>query len=1176
MKRKIAFLCLLAMVLGVVNPAVFAVENNTVLQAEPMDEITVLEADTQDLTVQGDMTIDLNGHHLDGVTVLDGTLYCMDSSTADYTVADGVYGKVTNASGNVKAAEGYLQIDGSFHAVDLEIYAMTLRATSVGVYYKSRFAADEVVAQQVESFGIALSVFAEPDADNLETSCGYSAFTGFAAGAGANEVGTSTLLTGIMKDTNGNTVNSIQAAMPICGRAYIKTADGYFFGHTVQRSLQQQVEAIDAVWEDLKPRQKAPVLAMLNAFDGAMETWNIPNIQGVQTPGVDTELEMPIDVKTENGVVIEAVTLFEEGIEITVPAGKELAAGAESLTLTVVPKETTETELTLGENHRLIPMDVHVDGLAATDKIPVLITLKQCLPAGLNDGNVQLYHVEQDQTLEMTRVETPVNHNEFSYDPLTGTVVLAMASFSEVSVVTDTDNPWDGTSSTAFAGGTGTQEDPYLIATAQQLAYFRDLVDGGNKFQGQFVKLNNNINLGNVNFDPIGYGYECQKYMSDGRTFNGTFDGGNNTIFGLYQNGWELGSKYSYSMAGGGLFASVVDATIKNLKILDANIVMECVDMGILVGYSQGNCIYENIGIYDSKIANYQRATGGVVGEVSPRRNADGSLMFASNTHTFKNVEVGPTVVVGSLWGDFDAPVGGVIGARWDDNDSTNVVMEDVTVAARLDVYNDVTSAYKWHAYRRAGMLIGNTDTPPANGKTAQTARADFLTCRNVVVKLGSWADYHYCQFTNSNNPGRSYPWVRVEEGENCSAYANPRYGHPVDVDGNQVTSSEHKHQDGDNCSLLISFGQLYGGGQGVYGATKHTGVTIENYAYTITYMYNGQLLNVRYITDNSTAVSTADSTAESNLKDIASNETLDYWVNAGSTRMDEIYAGYTKSVVLYPSFANKYTAMFIDQQGNVLASNTFTGKSYAHIKTMADSVAPPALEDCLFDHWEVRITDDQGVTKKKVALNSYTFNDNADVAIYPIYSYNGSVSLIPIDKDGDGETDSYQVGGFNNGKGVDMVKIPDYVNGLPITSIAANAFSSYPDLHAVYIPVTVEEAGANVMATGGWFSGEQITIYYEGTYSQWRTTEAKLNSNWDKGVGKNSRIFFLNGTDKVDPSQGYLQMDSYSYSSPKAWTFKSAITTAVMSEYTGSCDCDICNGAPRPDQAYWQGVVLS
>ena len=913
MKKTISFLCVLALLLSVAS-SVFAANPGTVFQGGDALAVTVLEEDLKDLTVNGDMTVDLNGHNIDGVTVLEGTLYIKDSATADYTVADGVYGKVTNVTGNVQAAEGYLQIGSSFHAVDLSIYAMTLRAAGVGVYYKSHFAADEVVAQQVESFGIALSVTGEPNAKNL-SSCGYSAFTDFAAGKNANDA-RSTLLTGIMRENNTDYVNGRNAGMPIYGRAYIKTADGYYFGASVQRTLRQQVEAIDEIWEDLKPSQKSPVLAMLKTYEATMASWTIPNLQGVQTPGVDTEIEMPIDVTAENGIVTEEVTVTDEGIEITVPVGTELAEGVKNLTLTVTPKEETQTDLEITEDQKLIPMDVHVDGLAASDTVPVLITLKQCLKKGINDGNVQLYHVEQGQTVAMTLVDKPVNHNEFSYDPVTGDVVLAMASFSEVSVVNHTHNTYDGTSSTEFAGGSGTEADPYLIANAQDLAYFRDLVDGGKTFQGEYVKLNNNIQLSGdpakVNFDPIGYGYECQKYMSNGRTFNGTFDGDNHSISGLYQNGWDLGDQYSYSMAGGGLFASVVDATIKNLKMDEANIVMECVDMGILVGYAQGNCTFENIGIYDSKIANYQRATGGVVGEVSPRRDANGKVIGES-VHTFKNVEVGPTVVVGSLWGDFDAPVGGILGARWDDDNVTKVIMEDVDVACRLDVYNDVTAAYRWHAYRRAGMLIGNTDTPPADGRTAKVATAEFLTCRDVRVHWGDWVNYHYCQFTNDNNPGRNYPWVRVEEGENCSAYSNPRYGQPTDAAGNKVTNASHTHKAGDTCHLELPFAQLYGGGQGVYGATTHEGVTFSKPVYTITYVADMVVYEIDYVTDNSKDVPLKNTPGE-NMQ----------WIDKEGNPVTKVEAGNTHAKVFYLDDKDKLIAHFTDINGIGIAHVEF------------------------------------------------------------------------------------------------------------------------------------------------------------------------------------------------------------------------------------------------------------
>ena len=136
-------------------------------------------------------------------------------------------------------------------------------------------------------------------------------------------------------------------------------------------------------------------------------------------------------------------------------------------------------------------------------------------------------------------------------------------------------------------------------------------------FKGKTVYLNGNVDLatvdanGNrVSFDPIGYGYDVY--------FSGTFDGQGYTISNLYQDGGDLG--YERSTAGGGLFASVKDATIKNVNIDNAEIVMNCIDMGILVGYSYGECTYENISVTNSSIANYQRYTGGVVGEVNGKQ----------------------------------------------------------------------------------------------------------------------------------------------------------------------------------------------------------------------------------------------------------------------------------------------------------------------------------------------------------------------------------------------------------------------------------------------------------------------------------------------------------------------------------------------------------------------------
>lgn len=358
---------------------------------------------------------------------------------------------------------------------------------------------------------------------------------------------------------------------------------------------------------------------------------------------------------------------------------------------------------------------------------------------------------------------------------------------------------WDGTVDTSWYNDTDTE---FVIMTAEQLAGFSKLVDDGKTFEGKTVKLGKDLDLycpvegdeDPLSFNPIGYGYDI--------VFKGTFDGQAHTVANLYQNGWALG--YDYSTEGGGLFASVVDATLKNFTIDNAEVVMECIDMGIVVGYSYGNTNYENILVKNSTIGNYERYTGGVVGEVN-------------GTQTFKNVDVIDTVIA-SMWGDFDSSLGGIIGGKWGDAQLTFV---DCDVDCRLDAYNDATSANLWFAYRRAGMLIGNSEeTKVVDGTTVATA--DYLTCVNCTVTYREWAKYTYCEFS-----AMAYPYVRVQGGYRQSDYSNPRYGHPTDANGNAVVDAVHAHNDGEDHHVELTLDQLFGGGRGVYGTATHEGVTV-------------------------------------------------------------------------------------------------------------------------------------------------------------------------------------------------------------------------------------------------------------------------------------------------------------------------------------------------------------
>jgi len=526
-----------------------------------------------------------------------------------------------------------------------------------------------------------------------------------------------------------------------------------------------------------------------------------------------------------NRLVNDLIIRYNDSIYALLPAGIELAAGATEIKFT---GKNVEANGNFADNAR--SYDIHIEGIADNDEIGkpcITVYLGALLAKDLSGNSLKLYH---ENTL-MTRVNSVADfaiNNQYTYDPATGEVVLYVDNFSVFSALNITADVWDETSDTTWYNENDTE---FILTTAEQFAGFRALVDGGNTFEGKTVKLDADIDLNGKLFDPIGFGYYNAE--TNTRVFMGTFDGGNHTVYNLYQNGWDLDSDktnystYTYSTAGGGLFASIKDATIKNLAVSGANIVFECVDMGIVVGYAQGTCHFENIVVTDSQIANYNRATGGVVGEVC--YGPYGTDVSKGFSHTFNNIVVDSSVVVSSLWGSFDTLCGGVIGGKWGD---ATVKMENVTVAAELDVFSDVTAAYQWYAYRRCGMLIGHTEQN--SPKKALNAAAEFLTCEKVYVYYGDWTNYTYYQFVNQDVAWQNnYPWVRAEAGLNNGAFSNARYGNPI-VGGVAINTKElaETHSTADT---PIIFNQLYGGGQGVYGCNEHEGVTIgDKYKKTV------------------------------------------------------------------------------------------------------------------------------------------------------------------------------------------------------------------------------------------------------------------------------------------------------------------------------------------------------
>lgn len=132
---------------------------------------------------------------------------------------------------------------------------------------------------------------------------------------------------------------------------------------------------------------------------------------------------------------------------------------------------------------------------------------------------------------------------------------------------------WDGTVATSFAGGTGTQDDPYQISNGKELAYLAKITNedaDGSVTRDKYFKLTADIVLNhavlNDDYTLIGTPANVWHPIGDSnhKNFYGNFDGGKHRIYGAY----ILNSTDGYD----GIFGYVSEAYIHDLCVVDGYI----------------------------------------------------------------------------------------------------------------------------------------------------------------------------------------------------------------------------------------------------------------------------------------------------------------------------------------------------------------------------------------------------------------------------------------------------------------------------------------------------------------------------------------------------------------------------------------------------------------------------
>lgn len=207
-----------------------------------------------------------------------------------------------------------------------------------------------------------------------------------------------------------------------------------------------------------------------------------------------------------------------------------------------------------------------------------------------------------------------------------------------------------------LSGGSGTQDDPWLISTAADLKALADFINddthpanaydadgcGLGNFHGYYFKQTADIDLQGAAWNPIGYSDESHFY------FSGHYDGGNHVIRNAVSSGK---TDNGYTLAG--IFGSVCVGSISNLHI-------EKVEFSAVGDNDQAFAGGLAGIVLDSEIANCSVSGSKLSSSRTPRNsNRAGGLVGLSSGGKFTkcasvNNEIRATSYCGGFIGELD------------------------------------------------------------------------------------------------------------------------------------------------------------------------------------------------------------------------------------------------------------------------------------------------------------------------------------------------------------------------------------------------------------------------------------------------------------------------------------------------------------------------------------------
>jgi len=207
---------------------------------------------------------------------------------------------------------------------------------------------------------------------------------------------------------------------------------------------------------------------------------------------------------------------------------------------------------------------------------------------------------------------------------------------------------WNGNPSNSYAEGDGSAENPYIIKTAEELAFLAYMVDKGFDYQNTYFELANNIYLNketpwqiplslpadNADLATISSTIKPWKTIGNEKhKFAGYFNGNGNTISGLYIYDNDA-SNYQ------GLFGYCTEnSKISNVIVENSEISVNSNYVGLICGKSDG--LIDNCTVNSVKISG-NGYVAGIAGEANIIINASSfSYIYNSQRNiTFKSDKI--------------------------------------------------------------------------------------------------------------------------------------------------------------------------------------------------------------------------------------------------------------------------------------------------------------------------------------------------------------------------------------------------------------------------------------------------------------------------------------------------------------------------------------------------------